>query len=71
MDLPNGITLLPDGSVVLRDGTYLGTWHISKDDDAHFVFTPDGAVSGAIIDTTVGSLCERIKDWLQARTEQQ
>jgi hypothetical protein len=40
-DLLYPINFLDDGSVVTRDGEYLGTW-TTDESDAIYEFTPDG-----------------------------
>jgi hypothetical protein len=55
------INLLDDGSVVTRDGEYLGTWQ--SDENDHPRFTPDGESEIIFFDMYVGSLCDRIEQW--------
>lgn len=55
------INLLDDGSVVTRDGEYLGTW--TSDENDHPSFTPDGAAEELFFHPFVGMLCEQIKHW--------
>lgn len=55
------INLLDDGSVVTRDGEYLGTWEADEND--HPSFIPDGATEELFFSPYVGMLCEQIKVW--------
>lgn len=55
------INLLEDGSVVTRDGEYVGTWE--SDENDHPSFTPDGGSEAIFFDVFVGSLCQRIERW--------
>ncbi len=61
MELEFNITLLPDGSVVTRDGEYLGTWE--NDDNDHLSFTPDGAAGPVLHHPFRYRLCEMIGEW--------
>jgi hypothetical protein len=60
------INLLDDGSVVTRDGEYLGTWEADEND--HPSFTPDGESEVLFFDVFVGSLCQRIEEWREKNT---
>jgi hypothetical protein len=55
------INLCEDGSVVTRDGEYLGTWII--DEHEHPSFTPDGASEPLLFHLVVGLLCMSIREW--------
>lgn len=61
MYLKRNINLLEDGSVVTRDGEFLGTWE--SDENDHPMFTPDGASEPAISHPIVYRLCELIGEW--------
>jgi hypothetical protein len=67
MQLPFEINLLPDSSVVHKDGEYLGTWHIDEETDAFHVFVPDCAEGERFMDPNIPGLCERILAWMAAR----
>jgi hypothetical protein len=56
------INLLGDGSVVTRDGEYLGTWD-TDETDALYEFTPDGASEPLFFDPFRGPLCQAIEEW--------
>lgn len=57
------INLLPDGSVVTRDGEYLGTW-ATDETDAFYLFKPDGASGPPLfVDPYRWSLCDKIERW--------
>jgi len=56
------INCLPDGTVVTKDGEYLGTWG-TDETDAIYEFTPDGATEPAFCDPFMGYLCEAIANW--------
>lgn len=58
MDLKYDINLLDDGSVVTKDGEYLGTWE--SDDNDHLSFTPEGAAGPALHHPFRYGLCEMI-----------
>ncbi|TIR15968.1 MAG: hypothetical protein E5X34_27000 [Mesorhizobium sp.] len=62
------INLLADGSVVTKDGEYLGTW-ITDETDAFYEFTPEGASEATISSAFIGSLCKMIADWHDERPE--
>lgn len=55
------INLCDDGSVVTRDGEYLGTW--TMDVHEHPSFTPDGASEPLLYHIVVGLLCMSIREW--------
>lgn len=63
------INLLDDGSVVTRDGEYLGTWQ--SDENDHPSFTPDGESEAIFFEIHVGSLCDRIEEWRQSSATDQ
>jgi len=56
------INLLDDGSVVTKDGEYLGTWG-TDDTDAIYEFTPDGSSEVLFSAMFVGILCKSIEAW--------
>ena len=56
------INLLPDQTVVTRDGEYLGTWD-TDESDAFYEFTPDGASVPIFDDPHIGNLCKMIIEW--------
>ncbi|NDW46361.1 hypothetical protein [Ruegeria sp. PrR005] len=60
------INLCDEGSVVTKDGEFIGTWAM----DAHAFpsFTPDGASSPLFTASLVGILCMDIRDWYEAET---
>lgn len=60
------INLCDDGSVVTKDGEYIGTW--GMDENAHPSFLPDGASEPLFFDMFVGILSERIREWHEANT---
>lgn len=65
MTAPNmryDINLLEDGSVITKDGEFLGTWDTDESNVFH-EFTPDGATEPLISDPFLGVLCQRIKEW--------
>ncbi|WP_375263522.1 GIY-YIG nuclease family protein [Palleronia sp.] len=55
------INLCDDGSVVTRDGEYLGTWR--ADENGHPSFTPDGETEVMFFEMWIGLLCQKIADW--------
>jgi hypothetical protein len=65
VELPYKINLLRDGSVVTRDGEYLGTWHVDEETDAFYVLVPDGAEEQSFMDPFIPGLCSRIEEWVQ------
>jgi hypothetical protein len=60
------INLCDDGSVITRDGEFIGTW--SMDENEHPSFTPDGADEPLLYDNWVGLLCQKIMEWHEAQT---
>lgn len=60
------INLCNDGSVVTKDGEYIGTWEM--DENEHPSFFPTGASEPLFFDVWVGMLCERIREWHEANT---
>jgi hypothetical protein len=65
-DLLYPINFLDDGSVVTRDGEYLGTW-TTDESDAIYEFTPDGAIEPLFDDVFKGALCRTIREWHDSR----
>ncbi|WP_180287299.1 hypothetical protein [Puniceibacterium antarcticum] len=63
------INLCDDGSVVTRDGEYLGTW--KTDENGHPSFTPDGESEVLFFETWIGMLCQKIADWHEAQDQVQ
>ncbi len=63
------INLCDDGSVVTRDGEYLGTW--KTDEDGHPSFTPDGESEVLFFEMWIGMLCQKIADWHEAQDQVQ
>jgi hypothetical protein len=59
------INLCDDGSVVTRDGEYLGTWEMDEND--HPSFTPDGEAEVLLFEMWIGLLCQKIADWHEAQ----
>lgn len=66
MDLKYNINLLRDGSVVTRDGEFLGTYHLDAED--HPWFTPEGETKPMISHPFIPSFCAAIEDWHNAET---
>ncbi|POO56166.1 hypothetical protein CTT39_05315 [Agrobacterium rosae] len=66
MQLKFKINLMDDGSVVTRDGEYLGTWELDAED--HPSFTPDGHTEQLLWSPWVGLLCEEIEQWRQQQS---
>lgn len=60
------INLLNDGSVVTKDGEYLGTWG-TDDSDAIYEFTPDGETVPILQDVFMGRFCTAIEEWRVGR----
>ncbi len=56
------INLLEDGSVISKDGEYLGTWG-TDESDAIYEFTPDGAEDVLFSDPFMGVLCQKVLSW--------
>ncbi|WP_171210827.1 GIY-YIG nuclease family protein [Ruegeria sp. HKCCA5426] len=61
------INLCDDGSVVTREGEYLGRWEM--DEHVHPVFFPDGFKEPLFRDPFVGFLCKNIEDWYAAKSQ--
>lgn len=61
------INLCDDGSVVTRDGEYLGTW--KADEDGHPSFTPDGETEVLFFEMWIGLLCQKIAHWHEAKNQ--
>lgn len=61
------INLCDEGSVVTRDGEFLGTW--SMDEHEHPSFTPDGATEPLLFHVVVGLLCIDIRAWHERAAE--
>jgi hypothetical protein len=64
--LPFRINLLDDGSVVTRDGEYLGTWTVDENEHPEFKALDDEVMMHAI---GLLLLCEAIAQWHDARQE--
>lgn len=56
-----------DGSVITRDGEYIGTWEMDEND--HPSFTPLGETEVLFFEMWVGLLCQKIADWHDAQNE--
>lgn len=56
------INLMPDLSVVTRDGECLGTWD-TDETDAFYQFTPDGGSKPLFTDPFRWPLCQAIARW--------
>lgn len=63
------INLCDDGSVVTRDGEFLGTW--TMDCYGHPSFTPDGASEPLLSHLVVGLLCWDIRDWYEGLSKEE
>jgi len=61
-ELKFAINLLGDGSVVTRDGEYLGTWD-TDETDAFYQFTPDGGSKPIFSSLYRRPLCDLIEQW--------
>lgn len=61
------INLCEDGSVVTRDGEYLGNWEMDEND--HPSFTPDGETEVLFFEMWIGLLCQKIADWHEAQDQ--
>ena len=61
------INLCDDGSVVTRDGEYLGTW--TADENGHPSFTPDGETESLFFEMWTGLLCQKIADWHESKSQ--
>lgn len=62
-ELRFNINLLPDMTVVTRDGEIIGTWDTDWT-DAFYQFTPNGAAEPILMDPYRWKLCEQIEAWL-------
>jgi len=62
------INLLDDGSVVTKDGEYLGTWE-TDESDAFYEFIPDGDSTPLYSCVFRFSLCEAIDSWHNSSTD--
>lgn len=62
-DLPFKINLCNDGSVITRDGEFIGTWQV--DECAHPSFTPEGASTHLLYHPFMPMLCEEIARWYE------
>lgn len=60
------INLCDDGSVVTRNGEYIGTWSMDQYDAPSF--TPDGETLPFLEAPVVGLLCMTIRDWYEEKT---
>jgi hypothetical protein len=60
------INLGKDGSVVTRDGEVVGTWIM--DENEHPSFILEGETEPLFFDVYLGSLCERIEEWLKSHS---
>lgn len=60
------VNLGDEGSVITRDGEYIGTWQM--DENEHPSFYPTGASEAKFFSVFVGSLCRTIADWHEAET---
>ncbi|WP_114283723.1 GIY-YIG nuclease family protein [Candidatus Halocynthiibacter alkanivorans] len=58
------INLCDDGSVVTRDGEYIGTWETDEYDVISFI--PNGESEPLYSQMWMGPLCKRIADWHEA-----
>lgn len=58
------INLDKDGSVITRDGEYIGTWQMDEND--HPSFTPLGETEVLFFEMWVGLLCQKIAEWHEA-----
>ncbi|NTZ90482.1 hypothetical protein [Agrobacterium tumefaciens] len=61
MELRYNINLLEDGSVVTRDGEFLGTYHLDAED--HPWFIPDGATEPVLGEMFFPIFWEAIENW--------
>lgn len=62
MELRYTINLLPDGSVVHRNGEYLGQWTEGIQGGV-YDFTPDGEGAPVLYDPYRSGLCSKIETW--------
>jgi hypothetical protein len=60
------INLCDDGSVVTRDGVFIGRWSMDQYEFASF--TPDGSMMHLMEAPTVGLLCMNIRTWYEEET---
>ncbi|WP_091922344.1 hypothetical protein [Phyllobacterium sp. CL33Tsu] len=60
------INLCDDGSVVTRDGEYIGKWAMDQYDAPSFA--PDGETLPFLEAPLVGLLCMTIRDWYEEKT---
>ncbi|MBC6717747.1 GIY-YIG nuclease family protein [Aurantimonas sp. DM33-3] len=60
------ISLCDDGSVVTRDGEFIGTWGMDQYDAPSFA--PDGGTVPLLEAPLVGLLCMCIRDWYEEKT---
>lgn len=60
------VNLCDNGTVVTRDGEYLGNWGLDQYDAVSF--TPDGENKPVFEAPLVGLLCMSIRDWHEERT---
>jgi len=58
------INLCTDGSVITKDGEYIGKWEM--DENEHPSFFPTGASKPLFYDAWVRMLCEKIREWHEA-----
>jgi hypothetical protein len=63
------INLWEDGSVVTRDGEYLGIWEADEND--HPSFTPEGATDALFFENWKGLLCKKIAAWHNGTLDQE
>lgn len=63
------INLWADGSVVTREGEYLGAWKTDEND--HPSFTPDGATEALFFVSWRGLLCKKIAAWRNGTLDQE
>ncbi|MBA4774284.1 MAG: hypothetical protein H2044_01335 [Rhizobiales bacterium] len=61
MELRRNINLLEDGSVVTREGEFLGTYELDAED--HPWFTPDGATEPTLSKPFIPLFCQEIERW--------
>lgn len=60
------VNLCDDGSVVTRDGEFIGTWAMDQYDAPSFA--PVGETTPMFEAPLVGLLCMNIRDWYEAKT---
>lgn len=61
------INLCDEGSVVTKDGEFLGTW--TMDVHEHPSFTPDGATEPLLFHVVIGLFCMNIRAWHEGTEE--